>query len=48
MQLQIGEVEAGLDDAINNLRESNQELESYDDIMGDPKYLETHVKKLQV
>ena len=37
-----------MDDAINNLEHAHQELENYDDVRGDPKCLETHMKKLQV
>ncbi|KAK3083433.1 hypothetical protein FSP39_022457, partial [Pinctada imbricata] len=47
-QLKLGELESGMDDAVSNLQHIHQELENYDDVKGDPKCLETHMKKLQL
>lgn len=48
MQLKIGEVEEGMDEAIDSLTHAEHDLVTFDDVTGDPKCLETHMKKLQV
>ena len=44
----MGEVEHALDDVIGYLSQTEADLQNLDNVFGDPKYIETHLKKLQV
>lgn len=48
MQLKLGELEAGINDGIDNLEQIQSDLEKFEGVQGDPKCLETYMKKLQV
>ncbi|XP_021351801.1 dystonin-like isoform X4 [Mizuhopecten yessoensis] len=48
MQLKLGEIEEGMDEAIDCLTHVHEDLATFDDVSGDPKCLETHMKKLQL
>ena len=48
MQMKIGEVEAGIDSAISSLEQAQDDLDNFEELIADPKSLETHMKKLQV
>lgn len=48
MQMKLGEVESGMDSAIKSLEQAQEDLDNFDEFVGDPKTLETHMKKLQV
>ncbi|XP_005100351.2 microtubule-actin cross-linking factor 1 [Aplysia californica] len=47
-QLKVGEVSQAMDDMISSLHVAQEELEHFDEIKGDPKFLETHMRKLQL
>ncbi|XP_076088399.1 microtubule-actin cross-linking factor 1, isoforms 6/7-like isoform X5 [Mytilus galloprovincialis] len=47
MQMKLGEVESGMDSAIKSLEQAQEDLDNFDEFVGDPKTLETHMKKLQ-
>ncbi|KAL3854344.1 hypothetical protein ACJMK2_013617, partial [Sinanodonta woodiana] len=47
MQIKIGDLDNAMSDAILVLQNSDQELASLENVNGDPKCLETHMKKLQ-
>lgn len=48
MQLKLGELEAGINDGVDNLENIQSDLEKFEGVNGDPKCLETCMKKLQV
>jgi hypothetical protein len=48
MQLKLGELEAGVNDSLDSLEKMQSDLETFDDVKGDSKCLETYMKKLQV
>lgn len=48
MQLKLGELEAGINDSVDNLENIQSDLEKFEGVNGDPKCLETYMKKLQV
>jgi hypothetical protein len=48
MQMKIGEIETGMDSAISTLEQAQEDLDNFEEFVGDPKSLETHMKKLQV
>lgn len=48
MQLKVGEVNQAMEDIITSLDQTQNELNDVDDIKGDPKFMETHLRKLQV
>lgn len=48
MQLKLGELEAGINDGVDNLENIQSDLEKFEGVNGDPKCLETYMKKLQV
>lgn len=44
----LGEVDHAMDDIIEFLTKTEEELQELDDVYGDPKYIEAHLKKLQM
>ena len=48
MQLKVGEVSQGMDDIITFLDNAQPTLDAFDDVKGDPKCLERHMRRLQV
>ncbi|XP_041374834.1 LOW QUALITY PROTEIN: microtubule-actin cross-linking factor 1-like [Gigantopelta aegis] len=48
MQVKVGEVTRAMDDIICALQQANSDLEPMDKVKGDPKFLETHMRKLQL
>ena len=46
--MSLGEVDHAMDDIIGLLQQTESDLQEMDDIYGDPKLIETHLKKLQV
>lgn len=44
----MGELEAGINDSVDNLENIQSDLEKFEGVNGDPKCLETYMKKLQV
>ena len=48
MQVKVGEVTRAMDDVICALQQTNTDLEPMDKVKGDPKFLETYMRKLQV
>lgn len=48
MQVKVGEVDKAMDGVMGSLDTVQQDLEPLEHIKGDPKYLETHMRKLQV
>ena len=48
MQVKVGDLEKGMEDVIQSLEHAMTELNLMDIATGDPKYLETLMKKLNV
>lgn len=48
MQVKVGDLEKGMEDVIQSLEKAMTELNLMDIATGDPKYLETLIKKLNV
>ncbi|CAL1534640.1 unnamed protein product [Lymnaea stagnalis] len=48
MQLKVGEVSQAMNDVITSLEDVQKDLSSADEVKGDPKFLETHMRKLQL
>ena len=48
MQIKVGDLEKGMEDVIQSLEKAMTELNLMDIATGDPKYLETLMKKLNV
>ena len=46
--MKLGEVEQALDDHIGFLAQTEVDLQDLQDVCGDPKYVETHLKKLKL
>lgn len=46
--IKLGELDTSLEDVNGYLQQVEDELSELDHVHGDPKYLETHVKKLKV
>lgn len=46
--LKLGELDTSLEDVNGYLQQVEDELSELDNVHGDPKYLETHIKKLKV
>lgn len=46
--MSIGQLEAGIDGTLQYLTDTEEKLVSFDDVKGDPKCIETYMKKLQV
>ena len=44
----MGEVDHAMDDVIGFLQQTETELQALDDIYGDPRYIETYLRKIQV
>ncbi len=44
----LGEVDHALDDVIGLLQQTESDIQEMDNVFGDPKYIEIHLKKLQV
>lgn len=48
MQLKVGEISQAMSDIITALDAAEADLNSADQVKGDPKFLETQIRKLQV
>ena len=46
--MRLGEIDRALDDMNGFLQQTECDLQELDDIYGDPKFIETHLKNLQV
>ena len=46
--VRLGEIDRALDDMNGFLQQTECDLQELDDIYGDPKFIETHLKNLQV
>ena len=46
--IKLGELDTSLEDVNGYLQQVEDELSELDHVHGDPKYLETHIKKLKV
>lgn len=46
--IKLGELDTSLEDVNGYLQQVEDELSQLDNVHGDPKYLETHIKKLKV
>lgn len=46
--MKLGEIDHALDDIIGYLTQTEVDLQDLDNVFGDPKFIETHLKKLQV
>lgn len=46
--IKLGELDTSLEDVNGYLQQVEDELSELDNVHGDPKYLETHIKKLKV
>lgn len=46
--IKLGELDTSLEDVNGYLQQVEEELSDLDNVHGDPKYLETHIKKLKV
>jgi len=46
--VRLGEIDQALDDMNGFLQQTECDLQQLDDIYGDPKFIETHLKNLQV
>lgn len=46
--IKLGELDTSLEDVNGYLTQVEDELSELDHVHGDPKYLETHIKKLKV
>ena len=44
----LGEVDHAMDDIIEFLTKTEEELQDLDHVYGDPKYIEAHLRKLQM
>ena len=44
----LGEVDHAMDDMIEFLTKTEEELQDLDHVYGDPKYIEAHLRKLQM
>lgn len=47
-QVKVGELEHAIESIMSNLENSKKDLGTLDNIIGDPKCIETQMKKLQV
>ena len=48
MQVKVGEVDRSMSDVIATLDQLQADIENQGDVTGDPKHLETILRKLQV
>jgi hypothetical protein len=48
MQVKVGEVDRSMDDVIATLDQLQDDIKNQEDVTGDPKHLETILRKLQV
>ena len=46
--MRLGEVDHAMDDIIGQLQQTEADLQLMEDVNGDPKYIETHLKKIHV
>ncbi len=46
--VELGEVDHAMDEVIGFMQEVESELHGLDDIYGDPRHIETYLKKIQV
>ena len=46
--VRLGELDHAMDDVIEVLQKTQNDLQQLEDVYGDPKFVETHLKKLQV
>ena len=47
-QVDLGDVEHSLDDTIGYLQQVETDLQHLDHVYGDPHFIESHIKKVQV
>ena len=48
MQVKVGEVDQSMHDVVATLDQLQKDIKNQEDVTGDPKHLETILRKLQV